>query len=212
MPRMPQAGYEAASMELRAEAETRDAAQREIQALQHALKEEVRAFESEFERRMAEASEQVSAPSRLEMLDRHAVQSESEALLLHLGSAEGHHGTLSINQERQLKHKSTKVRRNAARPSSDGMSWSGGKAAPPRHSQANSQAHDVLWPGPRPCSDPVRRRCGRLRSVKWKWQSSARRWSSSRMPSPPSRRERPFGRSTRWWPPLPRRRTRRTLW
>lgn len=39
-----------------------------------------------------------------------AAQSESMALLLHLGSADGHHGALSIDQERILKHKSTKVR------------------------------------------------------------------------------------------------------
>jgi hypothetical protein len=100
---------EGLSVQLRAEAEERDGAQRDMQTLQRQIKEEIESFEGEFEAKIAKASEEAAAPTRLEFVDRKAAQSESEALLLHLGSAEAHHGTLSINQERQLKHKSTKV-------------------------------------------------------------------------------------------------------
>lgn len=73
------------------------------------LKTEMREFEVSFEAKIEQVGKEAAAPARLEQMERQAVQSESEALLLHLGSTDGHHGTLSITQERQLKHKSTRT-------------------------------------------------------------------------------------------------------
>jgi len=151
-----QSEVEGVSLELRSEAEARDAAQRDIQAMQRALKEEVGDFERRFEERIAKAAEEVSAPNRLEQMERHAVQSESEALLLHLGSAEGHHGTLSIMQERSLKHKSTRVRDAAApkraqvaqRPAAQAPPQRPAAQAPPQRPAAQAPPHprpQTLW-------------------------------------------------------------------
>ena len=98
---------DAYAQEQREVAETRDAMQREIQTLQTSIQRELENFEREFEERINSVSASFE-PTKLEAIDQSASKGESTALLLHLGSEEAHQGSLSISQERELKHKSTK--------------------------------------------------------------------------------------------------------